>query len=146
MRARKNLTMRQRMEHAPGQSDLRRLPPRDGPARLFAGELRRPRPLARLHRPGTGPIDASGVLPDGTKFDGPEGLREVLLSKQDLFVETFTERLLTYALGRGVEEYDRPRLRKITREAAADDQSVVIHHSRHRQEHPIPDEEGQRWS
>jgi len=44
-------------------------------------------------------------------------LREVLLSRRDLFVETFTERLLTYALGRGVEEYDRPVIRKIVREA-----------------------------
>ena len=41
---------------------------------------------------GTGPIDASGVLPDGTRFEGPVGLRDVLLSKRDLFVETFTER------------------------------------------------------
>jgi hypothetical protein len=69
---------------------------------------------------GTGPIDASGVLPDGTRFEGPVGLRDVLLSKRDLFVETFTERLLTYALGRGVEEYDRPVIRKIVREAEAD--------------------------
>ncbi len=67
--------------------------------------------------PGAGPIDSSGVLPDGTKFEGPAGLREVLLSRRELFVETFTERLLTYALGRGVEEYDRPVIRKIVREA-----------------------------
>jgi hypothetical protein len=67
--------------------------------------------------PGAGPIDSSGVLPDGTRFEGPVGLREVLLSRQELFVETFTERLLTYALGRGVEEYDRPVIRKIVREA-----------------------------
>src|SRR5262249_12380821 len=54
-------------------------------------------------------IDASGVLPDGTTFDGPVGLREILVSKKrDVFVENFTERLLTYALGRGVEEYDLP--------------------------------------
>jgi hypothetical protein len=79
--------------------------------------------------PGTGPIDSSGVLPDGTKFDGPAGLRDVLVSKRDLFVETFTERLLTYALGRGVEPYDRPALRKITRVAAADNQrwsSIIL--------------------
>ena len=78
---------------------------------------------------GTGPIDSSGVLPDGTKFDGPAGLRDVLVSKRDLFVETFTERLLTYALGRGVEPYDRPALRKITRVAAADNQrwsSIIL--------------------
>jgi hypothetical protein len=70
--------------------------------------------------PGSGPIDSSGALPDGTKFNGPAGLREVLMRKRDLFVETFTERLLTYALGRGLEEYDNAALRKITRDAAAD--------------------------
>jgi hypothetical protein len=74
-------------------------------------------------------IDTSGVLPDGTKFDGAGGLRDVLLAKKDLFVETFTERLLTYALGRGVEAYDRPVIRKIVRDAAADDyrwSSIVV--------------------
>jgi hypothetical protein len=71
--------------------------------------------------PGGEPIDSSGVLPDGTAFDGPAGLREVLLSKREMFVDTFTERLLTYALGRGVEEYDRPVIRKIVGAAAADD-------------------------
>jgi Protein of unknown function (DUF1592)/Protein of unknown function (DUF1588)/Protein of unknown function (DUF1585)/Protein of unknown function (DUF1587)/Protein of unknown function (DUF1595) len=69
---------------------------------------------------GTEKIDPSGVLPDGTPFDGPVGLRDILLSRQDLFVENFIERLLTYALGRGVEEYDRPVIRKIAREAATD--------------------------
>lgn len=72
--------------------------------------------------PGTGPIDASGKLPDGSTFSGPAGLRELLLKKREMFVETFTERLLTYALGRGVEEYDRPVIRKIVRDASADDQ------------------------
>ncbi|MGH9254907.1 MAG: DUF1592 domain-containing protein [Vicinamibacterales bacterium] len=78
--------------------------------------------------PGAGPIDASGALPDGTKFIGPAGLRDVLLKKQDMFVENFTERLLTYALGRGLEEYDSAALRKIAREAAADNQkwSAII--------------------
>jgi len=79
--------------------------------------------------PGSGPIDASGVLPDGTPFMGPAGLRDVLMKKQDMFVETFTERLLTYALGRGVEEYDHTALRKIARGAAADNQkwsSIIL--------------------
>jgi Protein of unknown function (DUF1592)/Protein of unknown function (DUF1588)/Protein of unknown function (DUF1587)/Protein of unknown function (DUF1585)/Protein of unknown function (DUF1595) len=76
--------------------------------------------------PGTGAIDSSGVLPDGTRFDGPAGLREVLLSRRELFVETFTERLLTYALGRGVEEYDRPVIRKIVRDAREPRWSSVI--------------------
>jgi hypothetical protein len=77
---------------------------------------------------GTGQIDSSGVLPDGTAFNGAVGLREILVSKRDLFVETFTERLLTYALGRGVEQYDRPVIRKIVRDAASDDQrwSAII--------------------
>ena len=64
------------------------------------------------------PIDSSGILPDGTRFDGPVGLREVLLSKKELFIDTFTERLLTYALGRGVEYYDLPAIRKIRQDAA----------------------------
>ncbi len=63
-------------------------------------------------------IDASGALPDGTKFEGPAGLRAVLLKNPDRFVSTFTEKMLTYALGRGLESYDMPAVRKITREAA----------------------------
>jgi hypothetical protein len=71
---------------------------------------------------GTEKIDASGLLPDGTPFDGPVGLRDLMVStRRDLFLENFTERLLTYALGRGVEEYDRPVIRKIVRETASDD-------------------------
>ena len=64
------------------------------------------------------PIDASGVLPDGTKFDGPAGLRAVLMSDPDRFVRTVTEKMLTYALGRGLEHYDMPAVRKIARDAA----------------------------
>ena len=66
------------------------------------------------------PIDASGALPDGTTFDGLPGLRDVLLARQDEFVTTVAEKLLTYALGRGIEHYDRPALRAIVRDAAAD--------------------------
>jgi hypothetical protein len=59
------------------------------------------------------------------------GLRELLVTKKrDLFVENFTERLLTYAMGRGVEEYDRPVIRKIVRETASDDyrwSSIILH-------------------
>ena len=63
-------------------------------------------------------IDASSVLPDGSKFDGPQGLRKVLLERKDQFIDTFTERLMTYALGRGVEEYDQPAIRRVTKAAA----------------------------
>jgi hypothetical protein len=71
--------------------------------------------------PGAGLIDSSGILPDGTEFDGPAGLCNILLRKQDLFIETFTERLLTYALGRGIEYYDLPAVRKIRKDASVDD-------------------------
>ena len=66
-------------------------------------------------------IDASGVLPDGTVFEGAAGLRDALLGRPDLFVTTVTEKLLTYALGRGVEYYDAPAIRAITRAAALDE-------------------------
>jgi hypothetical protein len=64
------------------------------------------------------PVDASGVLPDGTAFDGPGGLRAILLSHPDRFVRTLTEKMLIYALGRGLEYYDMPTVRAIAREAA----------------------------
>jgi hypothetical protein len=64
------------------------------------------------------PVDSSGSLPDGTRFDGPGGLREILASRRDEFVMTVTAKLLTYALGRGLEYYDMPVVRKIVRDAA----------------------------
>ena len=66
------------------------------------------------------PIDASGNLPDGTAFEGPTGLRSLLLERREQFMGTFTEKLLAYALGRGPEYYDRPTVRAITRSAASD--------------------------
>jgi hypothetical protein len=74
------------------------------------------------------PIDASGVLPDGTKFDGVTDLRAALVRKPERFVTTVTEKLLTYALGRGLEFYDMPAVRRIVRESRADGfkfQSIV---------------------
>ena len=63
-------------------------------------------------------IDASGKLPDGTEFQGPAGLRQLLLTKyKDDFVRTATEKLLTYALGRGVEYQDMPLVRSIAHDA-----------------------------
>jgi hypothetical protein len=65
------------------------------------------------------PIDASGATPDGTAFRGPAELRHVLLQKRrEQFVSTVTDRLLTYALGRGLEYYDAPASRSIMRKAA----------------------------
>jgi hypothetical protein len=69
-------------------------------------------------------IDATGVLADGTKVDGPASLRQALLRHSDAFAENVTSKLLTYALGRGVEYYDEPAIRKITREAAQSNSSL----------------------
>ncbi len=70
-------------------------------------------------------IDASGKLPDGSEFVGPEGLKKTLVtSHADEFINTFTEKLLLYALGRGLEYYDKPAVRSITREAARDDYRI----------------------
>jgi hypothetical protein len=70
---------------------------------------------------GGGMIDASGVTPDGFPLKGPAGLRDYLMSRPDQFVTTLTDKLLTYALGRGVEEYDYPVIRRIVRESKPDD-------------------------
>jgi len=64
-------------------------------------------------------IDPSGGLPDGTKFSGPAGFRDALLTKQDIFVSTMTAKLLTYALGRGLEPSDMPVVRQLIRETEA---------------------------
>jgi cytochrome c5 len=66
-------------------------------------------------------IDASGALPDGTKFDGPAQFRSALLARSDEFVDTLTEKLLTYAIGRGLDFYDMPAVRSIMRASAASD-------------------------
>jgi hypothetical protein len=65
------------------------------------------------------PIDAAGQLPDGTKFDGVNGLRTALVAHPDRFTTAMTEKLLIYALGRGLEPYDGPAVRTIVRDAAA---------------------------
>ena len=64
------------------------------------------------------PVDSAGDLYDGTKMNGPAGLRAALLKHQDMFVLSFTERLMTYSLGRRVEYFDMPAIRKIIRDAA----------------------------
>ena len=67
------------------------------------------------------PVDASGGLPDGATFDGIEGLRAGLLRRPELFVGTMTEKLLTYAVGRGLEPADAPAVRAIARASSTGD-------------------------
>jgi hypothetical protein len=67
------------------------------------------------------PINASGVLLDGTKVDGPAALRRALVAQREQFVRTVTGKMLTYAIGRGLEYDDAAAIRGIVRAAAADD-------------------------
>jgi hypothetical protein len=67
------------------------------------------------------PINASGVLLDGTTVDGPTALRRALVAQKEQFVRTVASKMLTYAIGRGLEYYDGPAIRGIVRAAAADD-------------------------
>ncbi len=75
------------------------------------------------------PIDASGKLVDGTPVTGPNDLRQALMRRPEQFVETITEKMMTYALGRSVEYYDMPTVRQIVRDAARDNyrfSSIVL--------------------
>ncbi len=67
------------------------------------------------------PVDASGGLPGGSVFEGVSGLEAAILKRPDVFVRTMTEKLMTFALGRGVELYDGPAIRRVVREAKKDD-------------------------
>ena len=75
------------------------------------------------------PIDASGKLVDGTAVNGPNDLRQALVKRPEQFAQTVTEKLMTYALGRSLEYYDMPTIRKIVRDAAKDNyrfSSIVL--------------------
>jgi hypothetical protein len=67
------------------------------------------------------PIDATGGLPDGSQFAGVTGLEGALLKRPEVFASTLAEKLLTFALGRGVEAFDAPAIRKIVRDSRAHD-------------------------
>ena len=115
----KPLSMRQRLaEH------------RDNPACRGCHQLMDPIGFALESYDGVGrfrttenakPLDVAGGLPDGSKFIGVQGLQEALLKRPEVFAGTFTEKLMTYALGRGVETTDAPAVRKIVRETKEKD-------------------------
>ncbi|HWK53632.1 MAG TPA: DUF1585 domain-containing protein, partial [Hyphomicrobiales bacterium] len=71
-------------------------------------------------RDASGAIDSAGQLADGSPIDGALDLERALMLHPEYFVDTFTEKLLTYALGRGLESFDMPVVRSITRAAAAE--------------------------
>jgi hypothetical protein len=75
----------------------------------------------RTRDPDTGgPVDTAGVLPDGTRITGPDDLRAALVARSDQFVQTLTEQLMTYALGRHLDHRDMPVVREIVRKARED--------------------------
>jgi hypothetical protein len=74
----------------------------------------------REKEPG-GVIDPTGQLADGTPIDGPVALRHAVLERREMFVRALTEKLMTYALGRGLELGDKPLVRQVARQAAARD-------------------------
>jgi hypothetical protein len=90
----------------------------------FALEKFNPVGQWRETMPDGSPIDTGGVLADGSKVDGPVALRNAILSRPDAFVTTLTERLMTYALGRGVEPSDMPVIRAIVRKTAQREHSL----------------------
>ncbi len=74
-------------------------------------------------------IDPAGVMFNGAKIDGPVSLREILMAKPEIFASVFTEKLMIYALGRGVQYYDMPTVRAIVRDAGRNDyrlSSIVL--------------------
>jgi hypothetical protein len=70
---------------------------------------------------GMATVDAAGTLYDGSRIDGPAGLRDAVLRRKEAFLHSFTQSLMTYALGRRVEPADMPTVRKIIRHAAVQD-------------------------
>jgi hypothetical protein len=72
---------------------------------------------------------AESELPDGTRLSGVEGVRQLLVGEPERFVSALTEKLLMYALGRNVQYYDAPAVRRIVRDAAAGDYrfSAIVH-------------------
>jgi hypothetical protein len=75
---------------------------------------------------GGTPVDASGVLANGEKFSGPLELKKHLLSRKDDFARNFSERMLSYALGRGIESYDAPTVRAITKKLQGNDYRSLL--------------------
>jgi hypothetical protein len=75
---------------------------------------------------GKFPVDATGALPDGRKFDGPVELKGILRQDGDAFTRALTEKLLTYALGRGLERYDRPTVKAVARRVAEGDYKFSV--------------------
>ena len=103
-------------QHASERLEERRIMEWQAVANVADGELLRERPRSRPNPV----VEIRETLPDGTEFKGPAELRNILLGRSDQFATAVTEKLLTYAMGRGAEYFDGPAIRKIKRGAAPD--------------------------
>ena len=88
------------------------------------------------------PIDASGTLPSGEKFNGPAELRQVLLDKKDDFLRHLTGKLLGYALGRNLQDGDSCTVQKLADKLQQDNYRARTHDPRNRAEHSVPQQSG----
>ncbi len=86
-------------------------------------------------------IDASGTFFDGTEFRGVADLQKAILAHPEFFVTTLSEKLLTFAIGRGVDHYDAPAIRKIVRDASGRRLPLLVDRHGHRQQHALQNEE-----
>ena len=125
------------------ESGLRELPQADGSDRP-----RRSRTSTRSARGATRdgdtvtagtPIDATASCSTAPRSTASSTLRQALLQQPEIFVGTVTEKLLTYALGRGLQPYDMPAVRAIVRDAAATGLSLLVAGAGHRQQHAVSD-------
>ena len=91
---------------------------------------------------GGSPIDASGTLPDGRKFADVSELRALMMEYPEQLVTTMTESLLTYAVGRGLEYYDMPAVRKIVQDAAGQRLRFPYHCAGYCEQRSVPDAAG----
>ncbi len=86
------------------------------------------------------PVDASGGLPDGSRVRRSQWARRRMLKRPEVFTATLTEKLLTFALGRGIDYYDGPAVREIVRRAAGRRLSLQRHHPGYREQHSLQNE------
>ena len=86
---------------------------------------------------GAFPVDPSGTLPDGKTFNGPDQLKEILVANRDAFTQGMAEKMMIYALGRGLEPADRPAVRAIAQQVAQNRYRISSDGARHRQQRTV---------
>ena len=137
-------TVREQLELHRANPDVRVVPPEHWTRSASRSKTSMPSASGRTTTIDGLPIDAAGILADGTAVDGPVELRAALLAKPEVFAGTVTEKLLIYALGRGLEPADMPVVRSILRNAAKDEYRLIGYRARRRRQLAVPDA-NQAW-